>query len=100
MHLGPFVCLSICPHRTFVFFFFVSVTARRIETIFTVGATIHTNCFIDNYDIIGHVVWQPCWKNRKLWTSVSRLDGFEGRGNCTKEKKLKLGTRQVLMGNK
>ena len=33
--------------------------------IFTIGVTTHAECYIDNYDIIGHVVWQPCWKNRK-----------------------------------
>ena len=23
--------------------------------------------FIDNCDVIGHVVWQPCWKKGKTW---------------------------------
>ena len=35
------------------------------------SATTYVECFNDNYDVIGHVVWQPCWKNGKPWTSVS-----------------------------
>ena len=44
---------SVCPHRT-------SATARRIETIFSIEATTHVECYNDNYDVIGHMVWQPC----------------------------------------
>ena len=73
------VFLFVCPHRTFIFF---SATACRIETTYV-------ECFNDNYDIIGHVVWQPCWKNRKtLDLCVSET---------TPRTKLKLGTQQVLL---
>ena len=33
LHLGSFVCLSVCPHRTFVVFF--SATTSQIETKFS-----------------------------------------------------------------
>ena len=50
--------------RTEIVYF--STTACRIETNFSpISATTHVECFNDNYDIIGHVVWQPCWKNGK-----------------------------------
>ena len=79
LHLGAFVylsvCLFVCPHRTLVFF---SGTTCRIEI---------------NYDVICHVVWQPCWKSGKtLDLCISKT---------TWRKKFKLGTWQVLlMGNK
>ena len=38
---------------------------------FTIGATTHVECFYDNYDVIGHVLLQPCWKKGKLWTYLS-----------------------------
>ena len=50
------VCLSVCLHRTFVF---LSATACQIETIFSIDAATHVECCNDNYDVIGHVVWQP-----------------------------------------
>ena len=60
------VCLSlfVCLHRTFVFF---SATACQIETKFSpqMWLTTHVECYNDNHDVIGHVVWQPCWKNGK-----------------------------------
>ena len=46
------------------------------EIIFTIGITTHVECFHDNYDIIGVMVWQPCWKKPKkigplyLWNSI------------------------------
>ena len=52
--------------------------------IFTIGGTTHEECFNDNYDIIGQVVWQPYWKNfgpLYLW-------------NRTKEKNLTLAHRK------
>ena len=93
MHLGPSVrlsvsfCLFVCPHRTFVFF---SATAYRIEKKnFTIDATTHVECFNDNYDVIGHVLWQPRWKNQKLLDlSISEI---------APRKKLKLGTWQALL---
>ena len=83
-----FVCLFVCPHRTFVFF---SATASRIETKFSPSATTHVECFIDNYDIIGHVLWQPCWKN------VKNLDHH--LWNRTKEKIWNLTHGTYSMGN-
>ena len=83
--------LNACPHRTFLIF---SATACWVDKIFNIGATIRVECFNHNYDVIVHVVWQPCWKNgeKKLWISISET---------APRKKLKLGTRQVLlMGNK
>ena len=60
LHLGPSVCLATQNFRVFL--------RNRLsdrDEIFTIGATTHEECFIDNYDVIGHVVWQPFWKNRK-----------------------------------
>ena len=64
---------SVCPFWPGSLFVFVrtehgvfSATASRIEKKkFTRVATAHVECFNDNYDIIGHVVWQPCWKKGK-----------------------------------
>ena len=59
LHFGPFVCLFVCLHRTFF-----SATTCQIHTIFTTGATTRAECFNDNDDVIGHVVWQPCLKKK------------------------------------
>ena len=60
---GSFVCLFVClSAQNF------SVLRSRLpdlDKIFTIGATTHVEYFDDNYDVIGHVVWQPCWKNVK-----------------------------------
>ena len=51
-----FECLFVCVHRTFVFF-----PRKRLsdcDEIYTIGATSREDCYNDNYDIIGHVVWQ------------------------------------------
>ena len=55
-----------------------------------IGATTHVECFKYNYDIIGHVVWQPRWKKGKTLD----LCIYE----TTQRKELKLGTWQVLVG--
>ena len=54
--------------------------------------TLHVKCFNDNYDVIGHVVWQQCWKiGKTLDLCISKPAAW---------KKLKLGTWQVLhIGN-
>ena len=45
--------------------------------IFNIGETTHVECFNDNYDIIGHVVWQPCWKKGKtLDLCISETSAF------------------------
>ena len=52
---------------------------------FNIGVTTHVECFNDNYDVIGYVLWQPYWKKKeKLWTSISK---------AAQRKKLKLGMR-------
>jgi len=64
LHLGPFVyssmsvCLSVCLSAQN---FRVCLRSRLSdrEEIFTIGATTHAECFNDNYDVVGHVVWQP-----------------------------------------
>ena len=65
--------------------------------LFTIGATTHVGCFNDNYDVIGHLVWQPCCKKRKT------LDLCMSESARWKNKKVKPGTWQVLptpAGNK
>jgi len=39
--------------------------AKKFHEIFTKDATTNAECFGDNYDVIGHIVWQPCWKKGK-----------------------------------
>ena len=53
--------------RTSVLMFSVfSATAYPIDSkIFTISVTTRVECFNDNYGVIGHVVWQPCWKKEK-----------------------------------
>ena len=61
-HLDPFVRLTSQNFRIFL--------CNRLldwDEIFTIGA----KCCHGNDDVIGHVVWQPCWKDGKIWTSVS-----------------------------
>ena len=58
--LGLFVYFSVCLS--------LSVTACRIDTnvfFFITVATPHVESVNDNYDVIGHIVWQPCWKKGK-----------------------------------
>ena len=44
---------------------FFSATTCRIDIKFSPSVTTHVECCNDNYDVIGHVVCQPCWKNGK-----------------------------------
>ena len=87
-----FVCLSVCV--LFVcteLLCFSPQPLVRLRRNLTTGVTTHVECFNDNYDVIGHVVWQPCWKKEKLDQCISKTAPW---------KKLKLGTCQVLtMGN-
>jgi len=53
MFLG---CLSVC---------FLCNPLSNWHKFFTMYATIHEDCFNDNYVVIGPVVWQPSWKNGK-----------------------------------
>ena len=53
-----FVCLSAQNFRVFL-----HNCLSDWDEIFTIGATTRGEYFNDNYDVIGHVVWQPCWKN-------------------------------------
>ena len=60
-----FLVVSVCPYvRTYVrtsmqIFSVFSATAYPIDTVFTIDATTHVNFFNDNYDVIGHMGWQP-----------------------------------------
>ena len=59
-----FVCLFVClSAQNFRVFLHNRLSDR--DKIFTIAATTHVECFNHNYDVIGHVVWQPCWKNGK-----------------------------------
>ena len=84
------VCLSLSTQN---FRVFLRSRLSDWDEIFTIGATTHAECFNDNYDVIGHVVWHPYWKNGKtLDLCIS---------DTAPRKKLKLSTWQViLMGNK
>ena len=70
---SPETLFSGCPHIRMsvclLIFSVFSATAYLIDTVFTVGATTHAECFNDNYDVIGHVLWWPCWKKRKNFGS-------------------------------
>ena len=64
---------------------FFSATACQNETkFFPIGATTNVECGHDSYDVIGHVVGQPDWKNRNI------LDVHISETALRKE--LKLGT--------
>ena len=68
------VCLFVRTERVFL-----SATACRIDMkIFTRGVNTHVECFNDNNDVIGHIVWQPYWKKGKTLDLYLR--------NRTKEK--------------
>ena len=85
LNLGPFVCLSVwlfvclsvCLSAQY-FHAFLHNFLLDCDGIFSIGATTHVECSNDEYDIIGHMVLQPYWKNGEkigplyLW-------------NCTKE---------------
>ena len=66
--LGPFVRSSA---QNFHVFQHNRLSDR--DEISIIGAPTHVERFNDNYDVIGHVVCQPCWKNGKTL------------GLCTKE---------------
>ena len=84
VHLSVFVCLSALN-----FSVFLRNCLSHWDKIFTMGATTHVECFSDNYDVIGHLLSQPCWKNGKtLHLCISET---------TPRKKLKLCTWQVLL---
>ena len=59
------VCLSVFCLPAQNFCVFLRNHLSDWDEIFTIGATPHVKCFNDNYDIIGHVVWQSCLKNGK-----------------------------------
>ena len=92
-----FVCLFVCICLSVLF---VCLSAQNFsvflrnrlsdwDKIFTRGATTHAECFNDNYDVIGHVAWQPCWrKGKKLDLCISET---------TPRKKLEFGTWHVLL---
>ena len=80
MHLGPFVCLFVCLFVPTELSCFLRNRLLDWDEIFTIGVATRVECFNDNYDVIGHVVWQPCCKEfgpLYLW-------------NHTKEKNLNL----------
>uniref|UniRef100_A0A8C4Q0P0 Reverse transcriptase domain-containing protein n=1 Tax=Eptatretus burgeri TaxID=7764 RepID=A0A8C4Q0P0_EPTBU len=63
-----FVCFSGCLSVWLSaqnFHVFLRNRLADCDEIFTIGGTNHVECFRVNYDVIGHVVWQPCWKNGK-----------------------------------
>ena len=70
LHLGPFVCMSAQNFHDFL--------CNRLsdwDEIFTIGATPQVEWFNYNYDVIGHVVWQPYWKNfgpLYLWNRTNK----------------------------
>ena len=68
---------SLCSVSSFNCFFLRNCLSDWDE-ILTIGATTHVECLNHNYDVIGHMVWQSCWKNGK------NLDLY--LWNCTKEK--------------
>ena len=59
------VCLSVCLSTQNFSTVFLCNRLSDWHRIFTIRATTHRECFNYNSDIIGHVVWQPCWKNGK-----------------------------------
>ena len=77
------VCLSECLSAQNVRVFLHNHLSDWNE-IFTIGATTHVECFNYNYDIIGHIVWQPCWKSQKILDLCI--------SETTQRKKLKLVT--------
>ena len=62
MHVRKYVRPSVLIFSVF------SATTYPIDTNFS---PTHVECFNDNYDVIGQVMWQPCWTKEKLWTSVA-----------------------------
>ena len=64
LHLGLFVCLSVCLSAQ-NFRIFLRNCLLNWDEIFTIDATTHVEWFNDNDDVMGHVVWQPYWKKRK-----------------------------------
>ena len=80
------VCLFVCLFAQNFCVFPCNHLSDR-DKIFNIAANTHVECFNDNYDVIGHLVWQPCWKNRKnLDLCISET---------APKKKLKLGKWQV-----
>ena len=56
MFLGcPSVRTSVCAH-----FLFPQQLLIRLTWNFHIGVTTHIEYCNDDYDVIGHVVWQPC----------------------------------------
>ena len=64
------VCLFVCLFAQ-IFHVFLHNCVSHCDIIFTIRATTHVECCNDNYDVIGHVVRQPCWKKGKFWTSFA-----------------------------
>ena len=56
----PSVCVYLRP--SMLIFCFLCNCLSDWHKIFIIGVNTHVKCFQDNYDIIGHVVWQPRWK--------------------------------------
>ena len=56
---------SVCPSVRTELSHFPPQLLVELRQHFHHGATTHVECSNDNYDIIGHMVWQPCWKNGK-----------------------------------
>jgi len=82
-------CVSMCI-RAYVHFVFPFSLEPLVglTRIFTIGANTHVKCWNDNYKVIGHMVWQPCWDKR---SNVGPLSPKPLHG-----KKLKLCTCQAL----
>ena len=53
---------GVLSKRGSMFFFF---PPYKFHKIFTIDVITHVECFCDDYEVIDHVVWQPCWKKGK-----------------------------------
>ena len=67
MFLG---CPYVRKHYTWVrlsmlLFCFFCNRLSHWHKFFIIHATTDVECFNDNFDVISHVVWQPCWKKGK-----------------------------------